>query len=89
MNAIIGFSAGSEGGDSRCILVTILDDNIAEAEQSFSLQLASLTPNVFTVADNGGLSTVVIFDNEGEVLVQALKLLSIIHVAYRYLSNQG
>ena len=48
-----------------CVSIEIIDDNILEVEQSFRVSLSSVTPNVFSVADDGSVSTVIIVDNEG------------------------
>ena len=45
--------------------MVIVDDSIAELDESLSLILSSLTPGVLSVAENGGLATVTITDNEG------------------------
>ena len=57
--------SGTEGGSAVCFYITIVDDNIDEAEQSFSVILTSNTPDIFTVADDGALTTITIIDNEG------------------------
>ena len=45
-----------------CFQVYILNDSIAEVDQSFTLALQSATPDVFTVAENEGTTTVLIID---------------------------
>ena len=59
------FTAGSPPGSRVFVPITILNDSIAEANQTFTVTLTSETPNVFTVADEGGLATVTIIDDDG------------------------
>jgi len=65
VNTNLVFTAGSSDGDSLCFNVVIIDNSIAELDESFTLILSSLTPSVFSVAGNGGQATVTISDNEG------------------------
>ena len=57
--------ADSINGSYFCVSIPIINDNIAETNQSFYVILTSLTPGVFTVADDGGKATVTIVDDEG------------------------
>ena len=50
-----------------CFDVTILRDNISESNQFFLLRLRILTPTVFSIADDGGKTTVTIIDDDGTV----------------------
>ena len=59
------FSAGSPPDSRVFVPIDILNDNIAETDQIFTVTLTSETPDVFTVADEGGLITVTIIDDEG------------------------
>lgn len=66
LTLMISILNGTEGGSTECFIVNIFDDSIGEIEQSFSVILISNTPDVFTVAEDGGLTTITIIDNEGE-----------------------
>ena len=59
------FFAGSPPGSRVSVPIDTLNDNIAETSQTFTVTLTSETPDVFTVADEGGLVTVTIIDDEG------------------------
>ena len=54
------------GGDTFCVYIDIINDTVAETEQSFTVTLTSNTPHIFTVADGGDTATVTITDDEGE-----------------------
>ena len=59
------FPAGTSSGAYLCISIPIINDGIAETNQSFSVILTSLTLDVLTVPDGGGQATVTIIDDEG------------------------
>ena len=59
------FPAGSISNSFFCVSIRIINNTIAETNQSFNVILTSLTPDVFTVADDGGKATVTIIDDEG------------------------
>lgn len=61
----IEIPSGSISGSTFCVSITILNDGIAETDQSFTVLLTSLTPSVFSIADGGGETTVTITDDEG------------------------
>ena len=63
----IVFPVGSSDGSEICFNVTILRDNISETNQFFMLRLRILTPTVFSIADDGGIATVTIIDDDGTV----------------------
>lgn len=65
VNTNLVFTAGSSDGDSLCFNVVIIDNSIAELDESFTLTLSSLTPSILSVAGDGGQATVTIIDNEG------------------------
>ena len=65
VNSTFVFPAGSPPGFRVFVRVEILNDNIAEANQTFTATLTSETPDVFSVADGGDLTTVTIVDDEG------------------------
>ena len=67
LDTTLTFPANLQGGSRQCTFIMIIDDNVAEAEQSFYVVLTSETPNIVSVANNGGLTTVVITDEEGIV----------------------
>ena len=61
------FPAGSSDGSEMCFNVTILRDNISESNQFFLLKLRILTPTIFSIVDDGSITTVTIFDDDGTV----------------------
>ena len=61
----VSFTASSNNGDTACVGATIIDDNILETDQAFSLQLTSLSVMNVTVSAEGGMATVWITDNDG------------------------
>ena len=48
-----------------CVTVDIVDDIVVETNQSFTLELSSLTPTV-TVSIGGDVATVTILDEDGK-----------------------
>ena len=56
---------GDQNSTTLCVSVQIVNDNTAETDQTFSVVLTSLTPDVITVADGGRVATVIIIDDEG------------------------
>ena len=48
-----------------CVTVVIVDDIVVETNQSFTLELSSLTPSV-TVSIGGDVATVTILDEDGK-----------------------
>ena len=64
---LLVFPVGSSDGSEICFNVTILRDNISETNQFFMLRLRILTPTVFSIADDGGIATVTIIDDDGTV----------------------
>ena len=48
--------AGASHGTSQCVCVTILEDNICEDTEMFSLSLMSRSPNVEITRGNGMIS---------------------------------
>ena len=63
----IVFQAGSSDGSEMCFNVTILRDNISESNQFFLLRLRILTPTVFSIVDDGIITTVTIIDDDGTI----------------------
>ncbi len=54
------FPAGSISGETQIIIITITEDNIAEPEESFEIELSNIVANgsnVF-IADNSGIGTI-------------------------------
>ena len=56
LSATVSFMAGASHGTSQCVCVTILEDNISEITESFSLFLMSQSPNVAITRGNGVIS---------------------------------
>lgn len=55
-----------QAGTSRIYInIAIIDDSTVENMQEFGVTLISETPNLFTVSEAGGQSTVIIIDDEG------------------------
>ena len=52
-------------GTTMCVTVDIVDDIVVETNQSFTLELSSLTPTV-TVSIGGDVATVTILDEDGK-----------------------
>ena len=80
VNTNLVFTAGSSDGDSLCFDVVIIDNSIAELDESFTLILNSLTPSVFSVAGNGGQATVTIIDDEGMQLCWCASCATIVNI---------
>ena len=55
------FSSGSVNSFTRCINITIIDDDALEGNQSFILALTSPDPDV---AVHGAVTTIVVEDND-------------------------
>ena len=68
------FPAGTSSGAYLCVSIPIINDGIAETNQSFSVILTSPSPDVLTVSENGGQTTVTIIDDEGLWAVIAIIL---------------
>ena len=64
MLELVIFSAGSVSGDTSCVGVSIIDDSIVEIDQSFTLHLVPLSPDVI-IPVGGGIATVTITDDDG------------------------
>lgn len=56
------FMSGSTDGDTRCVDITIEDDEALEINETFTLALTSSDPNVMFGQD---MTTVIIVDNDG------------------------
>ena len=46
LSAFISFPSGAPAGTVQCVCVSILDDNILESTETFTLQLISSSPDV-------------------------------------------
>ena len=57
------FPSGSNSNDTRCLSISILEDGALEANQTFTVTLATLDPNVIL---GNSVTTVTIVDNFGE-----------------------
>ena len=55
------FPAGSINGSTQCINITITDDGVLEADETFTVTLTTMTPRVIV---GNGQTTVSIMDNE-------------------------
>ena len=62
---MLTFPADSTSGDMQCIVVTILDDEIMERAETFTVTLTTSDPDV-TVGDNQTIVTII--DDNGKVL---------------------
>ena len=58
--------ANSPNGTSSCTFVTIVDDNVVESTEDFSLSINNLTPNTAIVPEGGGVLTIYILDDDGK-----------------------
>ena len=56
------FPTNSTNGSIQCVNITITDDDIFEADETFTVSLTSVTPGVSEI----GEATVTITDNEGQ-----------------------
>lgn len=58
--------ANSPNGTSSCTFVTIVDDNVVESTEDFSLSINNLTPNTVIVPEGGEVLTIYILDDDGK-----------------------
>jgi hypothetical protein len=56
------FTSGSPNGSTRCVGISILDDDVLEGEQTFVLTLTTSDPDVMI---RNNVTTITIIDNEG------------------------
>lgn len=56
LSATVTFMAGASHGTSQCVCVTILEDNISEVTEVFSLSVVSRSPNVRITSGDGMIS---------------------------------
>lgn len=56
--------AQSPNGTSRCVIVTIVDDDELEERESFFVSLNNLTPDEITVQEGENMLTVLILDDD-------------------------
>ena len=59
------FEAGSPEGTTVCVDISILNEDVVEPEQEFSVQLFSMDP--VNIGPNG-TATVIIVDSDGEYM---------------------
>ena len=57
------FTPGSSENDTRCVNVTIMDDNALEGNQTFSVILSTSNPNVMLRTN---VTTITIIDNDSK-----------------------
>ena len=74
VNSTLTILSRTPSGSTSCTTVTIVDDEVLENQEQFSLDLTSLSPNLVTVAPNLGTKIVYITDNERKPKSQQLKL---------------
>ena len=67
-DGVVTFSPGSSSGDSTCIALDIIDDEIVETTQSFAVRIVGFSDNV-NVPPDGETATVVILDDDGNLSV--------------------
>ena len=58
------FPSGSTDGDTACVNITILDDDILEGDHTFTVTLTTLDPDVMLGSNE---ATITIIDNEGNL----------------------
>ena len=56
------FPAGSINGSTQCIDITITDDEVLEADETFTVTIDVTTPGVM---EGNNMTTVTIIDNDG------------------------
>ncbi len=62
MSPFIIFSSGLTDDDTKCVDISILDDDALEENQTFNMTLTTSDPDVMLGTD---LTTIAIMDNDG------------------------
>ncbi len=61
---VLAFSSGASDGDTECLTVTIKDDDVLEADQSFNVILTEQDDDVKAI---NNMTTVTITDNDSKL----------------------
>lgn len=75
LNVMVTFSSQSSSGDSICVAVDIIDDQIVETTQTFAVRITDWSDNV-NVPPDGDRAIVEILDDDGNLFSS----ICIIHV---------
>ena len=65
MPAVLQFPAGSRRGDTSCFGLLIIDDDVAEGPEEFTVDISSTDPNL-AVIQGGSTVTVSVEDDDGK-----------------------
>ena len=71
VNTVVVFPVGSSGGDTECVNVTIVDDDVIEETETFTLQASAVDTSSLVIIDPSlSQTTVAIADSESKCLYQ-------------------
>ena len=66
---VVVFPEGSTGGDIQCVNVTILDDDVLEGTESFTLRASAVEPSSLIIIDpSRSQTTISIADSESMLI---------------------
>ena len=69
LSSAVIFASGSNDRDSECVNVTITEDSVFETNETFTLTLTTLDPNVML---GNNVTTITVVDTDGEQFIECL-----------------